>query len=82
MIYSQLVLLFITKLKLKYIRISEGPQFTTIILLLVLLSLLNSIQEIYPESGYFIPKQDCNYYFPIDVAPIGVPIGAKFTRKW
>ena len=34
-----------------------------------------------PESGKFKPKQDCNYPFPIDLAPNGSPSGAKSMGK-
>ena len=29
----------------------------------------------------FKPNLDCNYSFPIDLAPIGFPIGAKAIEK-
>ena len=34
-------------------------------------------REIDHESGCFKPKQDCNYTFPIDLAPKGILLGAK-----
>ena len=37
--------------------------------------------EIFSESGEFKPKQDYNYPFPFDLAPIGSAFGAKLIRK-
>ena len=38
-------------------------------------------REIDPESGWFKPKQDCNYPFPIDLAPNRIPFRVKSIGK-
>ena len=42
---------------------------------------MNTHREIDPETGEFKPKQDCNYTFPIDLAPNGSSFGAKSIGK-
>ena len=37
-------------------------------------------REIEPESSLSKPKQDCNYTFPIDLAPHGSLFGAKYIK--
>ena len=34
------------------------------------------------ESCKSNPNLDCNYDFPIDLAPIGITIGAESIGKW
>ena len=34
-----------------------------------------------PDLGQFKPEQDCNYIFPIDLAPNGIPCGFKSIGK-
>ena len=38
-------------------------------------------REIFSESCQSKPNLDRNYHFPIDLAPIGNPIGAKSISK-
>ena len=35
----------------------------------------------FPESCYSTPNFDCNYHFPIDLTPNGVPFSAKSIVK-
>ena len=39
-------------------------------------------RQIISESGYSKPILDLNYSFPMDLARIGSPIGAKSIKKW
>ena len=38
-------------------------------------------REIFLESNSMEPNLDCNYTFPIDLAPNGLPVGAKSIEK-
>ena len=38
--------------------------------------------KIFSESCLSQPKRDCKHIFPTDLAPIGIPIGAKSIGKW
>ena len=38
--------------------------------------------EMFSESGKSKPNLDCSYYSPINLAPIGVPFGAKSIGEW
>ena len=39
-------------------------------------------REFFSESCKSKPNLDCNYHFPIDLAPIRIPTGVKHIGKW